>query len=99
MQSAGGLRPRGVRGGDLDIQLAQAHVGIRQRFQFGGQRIALRLQLIGRDAMLAGEVLDADQLAFEAGQCVGVEVQIIKDGAFTYYGEISDPAIITPPDK
>ena len=28
-----------------------------------------------------------------------VQVQIIKNGAFTSYGEISDPAIITPPDK
>ena len=28
-----------------------------------------------------------------------VQVQIVKNGAFAYYGEISDPAIITPPDK
>ena len=28
-----------------------------------------------------------------------VQVQIVKDGVFKYYGEISDPAIITPPDK
>ena len=28
-----------------------------------------------------------------------VQVQIVKNGAFTYYGEISDPAIITPSEK
>ena len=36
--------------------------------------------------MLAGEVLDADQLAFEAGQCVGVEVQIITDALQLRHG-------------
>ena len=28
-----------------------------------------------------------------------VQVQVVKNGAFTYYGEITDAEIITPPDK
>jgi len=28
-----------------------------------------------------------------------IQAQIVKDGQFRYYGEVSDLAIITPPDK
>ncbi|MCR4426647.1 MAG: ABC transporter substrate-binding protein [Firmicutes bacterium] len=57
-----------------------------------------------RDAIVATSNFDGATgvvLGFNAlGECTKpIQVQIVKDGQFPHYGEVSDPAIITPPDK
>lgn len=57
-----------------------------------------------RDAIAATHNFDDATGTFTGFNALGestkpIQVQIVNDGAFRYYGEVSDPSIITPPDK
>ena len=74
-----GVVPGGQRDRDVAVEDAQARIGIRQRFQFGRQRIAMRGEPIRSDAVLACEVLHADQPAFDVVQRFRVDIQVVAD--------------------
>src|SRR5690606_5406248 len=77
----GGLGPAFRSAGDLGVQLQQAVAGAAQRLQFGGDGIAVRGQFRGRQAVLARQVVDPAQAAFQFLEAVRVQVQVVADPA------------------
>ena len=61
------------------IEPLQARVGIGQRFQFDGQQVAMRGELVRRNTVLAREILHPHQLAFDLLQCVGIQIEVVAD--------------------
>lgn len=59
------------------VQLLQALVGATQALDLGAQMVAVRGQLVRRNAVLAGQVVQAAQAAFHRLELGGVGLQVV----------------------
>ncbi|NUO74273.1 MAG: hypothetical protein HOQ10_16375, partial [Frateuria sp.] len=75
-ESLGGTAPVGARLLDLAVQLRQAQVGAAQAVELGGDGLALGEQVFRGDAVLARQLVQAAELAFERVEGRRVQVEV-----------------------